>query len=382
MTRSSADVSCIYAPEPDIIRAAVTTDSIPPDRADRAWVDVDLDAVVANARRVADVSGARLMPMVKANGYGLGAVPVARALEAIEPWGFGVASVEEGAELRAAGITRPVVLFTPPLVSWLPAIRHHRLRPAIGELETLHAWTALGGDPFHVAIDTGMSRGGFPASDRAVLSAVREVLREAPGYEGAYTHFHSADTDPRSVDAQWSAFHSAVAAIGDRPPLLHAANSAAALAGHAFAADLVRPGIFLYGGRAGDHQPRPVAALRARVVAVQPLAAGESVSYGATWRAERHVTVATIAVGYADGLPRAFAARGIVRLAGGNAPVRGRITMDMTIVETHDTVRPGDEALIFGEELLVDAQAERAGTISYELLTALGSRVERRYRGG
>jgi alanine racemase len=357
----------------------VTTESI---RADRAWVDVDLDAVLTNARRVADVSGARLMPMVKANGYGLGAVAIARALEAIDPWGFGIATVEEGIELRAAGIDHPIILFSPPLVSWLPRVRRHRLRPALGDLDALRAWITQGDDPFHVAIDTGMSRAGFPAADRAMLAEVREALRGAPGYEGAFTHFHSADTDPRSVEEGWRAFHDAVAALGARPPLLHAANSAAALAGHAYAADLVRPGIFLYGGAAGAHEPTPVAALRAKVVSVRKLAAGETVSYGATWRAERPVTLATIALGYADGLPRAFAARGIVRLAGGNAPVRGRITMDMTIVETNDTARVGDDALVFGEELLLDAQAERAATISYELLTSLSRRVERRYRGG
>jgi alanine racemase len=361
----------------------VTTNSAPSDAADRAWVDVDLDAVIANARRIADVSGARLMPMVKANGYGLGAVAVARALERLDPWGFGVATVEEGAELRAAGIDRPIVLFTPPLVSWLPVIRRHRLRPALGDLDALRAWTTESpAEPFHLAIDTGMARSGIPATDHALLAGAREALAGVAGYEGAFTHFHSADTDQRSIAEGWRAFLAAVSSLGPRPSLLHAANSAAALAGREYAADLVRPGIYLYGGRAGPHEPRAVAALRARVVATRRLVPGETVSYGATWRAERPATVATIAVGYADGLPRAFAGRGIVRLAGGNAPVRGRITMDMTIVETNDSARVGDEALIFGEELLVDAQAERAGMISYELLTAIGPRVERRYRGG
>jgi alanine racemase len=346
-------------------------------------VDVDLDAVLANARRVAGVSGARLMPMVKANGYGLGAVAVARALERLDPWGFGVATVEEGAELRAAGIDRPIVLFTPPPVAWLPAIRRSRLTPALGDLESLRAWTAMAATaPFHVSIDTGMSRAGFPAKDTTQLHALRDLLAGAVGYEGACTHFHSADTDEVSVAGGWKIFQETVAVLGPRPALLHAANSAAALAGRAYAADLVRPGIFLYGGSAGRNQPEPVAALRAQVVSVRTIAAGETVSYGATWRAERRVHLATLALGYADGLPRAFARSGIVRLGALNAPVRGRITMDMTIVETDGSPRVGDHALIFGEELLLDAQAERAGTISYELLTSLGRRVERRYRGG
>ena len=360
----------------------MTTVATPADHADRAWVDVDLDAVLANARHVASVSGARLMPMVKANAYGLGAVPVARALERLGPWGFGVATIEEGAELRAAGIDRPIVLFTPPPVAWLPRIRRHRLTPALGDLDSVRAWVALEGqDPFHLSIDTGMSRAGFPARDTAQLDALRDLIRSAPGYEGACTHFHSADTDEASVRGAWTAFQQVVTTLGPRPPLLHAANSAAALAGHAFAADLVRPGIFLYGGAAGTHQARPVAALRTLVVSARTLASGETVSYGATWRAERPVHVATLALGYADGLPRAFARSGIVRLGGRNVPVRGRITMDMTIVETDGSPRVGDAALVFGEELLLDAQAERAGTISYELLTSLSRRVERRYHG-
>ncbi|MGE5926571.1 MAG: alanine racemase [Gemmatimonadota bacterium] len=360
----------------------MTTVSTPADHADRAWVDVDLDAVLANARHVANVSGARLMPMVKANGYGLGAVPVARALDRIDPWGYGVATVEEGAELRAAGVERPIVLFTPAPAAWLPAILRHGLTPALGDLEALRSWLAQAdGRAFHLAIDTGMSRAGFPAADQARLAAVRTLLATARGYEGACTHFHSADSDATSVRDGWRVFHEVVSALGPRPQLLHAANSAAALAGHAYAGDLVRPGIYLYGGSAGTHQPKPVAALRALVVSVRRLGPGDTVSYGATWRAERPVHVATLAIGYADGLPRAFAQRGIVRLGARNAPVRGRITMDMTIVETDGTAQVGDDALIFGEELLVDAQAERAGTISYELLTSLGRRVERRYRG-
>jgi alanine racemase len=374
----------MQAPLPDIIRAAVTTPAHPLPPAGRAWVDVDLDALRANARRVAEVSGARLLPMVKANGYGLGAVAVARALLPLDPWGFGIATVEEGIELRTAGIGQPVVLFTPPLPDWLPVIRAHRLTPGIGDLESLRAWIAQDpGAPFHLAIDTGMCRAGFPADDAALLAELREMLRRAPGYEGAFTHFHSADTDPDSTGRSWRAFQEVIAALGDRPALVHAANSAAALRGRTFAADLVRPGIFLYGGRASAsaEAPATVATLRTRIVSVRRLAAGETVSYGATWRAPASVTVATAAIGYADGLHRAFARQGVMKLGDRLAPVRGRVTMDMTVLEAGESVRPGDEVVVFGEGLPIDEQAERAGTIAYELLTALGTRVERRYRG-
>lgn len=361
----------------------MSTTSSPPEPAARAWVDIDLDAVLANARQVASVSGARLMPMVKANGYGLGAVAVARALEQLDPWGFGVATVDEGAELRAAGIRRPIALFTPSLVDWIPAIRRHAITPVLCDLESLRAWLADGGDaPFHLGIDTGMARAGISHTDRAALDVARSLLDGAAGYEGISTHFHSSDVDAASTRRAWDDFLGVVAALGRRPPLVHAANSAAALEGRAYAADLVRPGIYLYGGRTGAFEPLPVAALSARVVAVRRLGAGDPVSYGATWRAPGPVTVATVAIGYADGLPRAFAPRGALRLGGAMAPVRGRVTMDMTVVETGGDVRLGDAATVFGDGLELDAQAACAGTIGYEFLTSLGRRVERRYHGG
>ena len=128
----------------------------------RAWADVDLGALVANARTVLSVSGSRLLPMVKANAYGLGAVPVARALEAVDPWGFGVATVEEGVELRRAGIRRPIVVFSPISADAIEACLREDLRPVFGDLEGLRRWIAAGDRPFHVEIDTGMARAGVP----------------------------------------------------------------------------------------------------------------------------------------------------------------------------------------------------------------------------
>ncbi|HEX6105333.1 MAG TPA: alanine racemase, partial [Gemmatimonadales bacterium] len=209
----------------------------------RAWVDIDLGALTANARAVAAACGARLLPMVKANGYGLGAVAVARALESVDPWGFGVATVEEGMELRAAGVTRPVVVATP--VSPATVDRHLEadLRPSIGDLDALRAWRSRSDRPFHLEIDTGMSRAGIRWDDGETLAAAAAELLEAPGWEGAYTHFHSAESEPASVQCQWERFHAALAQLPRRPALIHAANSAAALRGRAYAADLVRPGI-------------------------------------------------------------------------------------------------------------------------------------------
>lgn len=362
-----------------MIPAVVTHTAFDSEAPARAWVDVDLDALVANGRRVGQVSGARLLPMVKANGYGLGAVAVTRALEALDPWGYGVATVEEGAELRTAGVDRPVVVFTPLLPIGLQSAASHNLRPVLCSVQELEQWQALApARPFHVGVDTGMARAGVPFDDAVMLNAMRERLRGEPGYEGVCTHFHSADADPATIDVQQRRFEAAIAALGARPKLVHAANSAAALRGWRQADDLVRPGIFLYGGSAGDAVPSPVAVLRARVVAARRVAAGDSVSYGATWRAERATRVATLAIGYADGVLRSLSNRGAVELAGQRAPIRGRVTMDMTTVESADAV-PGDVATIFGGAVSLDEQASAAGTISYELLTALGTRVHRRY---
>ena len=354
----------------------------------RAWVDVDLGALVANARTLATLTGARLLPMVKANGYGLGAVPVARALEAVDPWGFGVASVEEGAALRAAGIDRPILVVSPLLPEAVDAHLAHDLRPAIGDNTALEAWLGRSAKPFHIEIDTGMSRAGIRWDDGAAVRAASDALRGTTGWEGVFTHFHSADSDPTSVVQQWERFEHVLGALPRRPALVHAANSGGALRGGAHAADMIWPGIFLYGGGAGGTAPRPVATLRARVLAVRRIEAEDTVSYGAAWRAPRSTTVATLGLGYADGFLRAahVAGRGseavprLVELGGALVPVVGRVTMDMTMVDAGGArPAPGDVATIYGGRVSLDQQAAAAGTIAYELLTALGARVPRRY---
>jgi alanine racemase len=351
----------------------------------RAWVDVNLAALVANARTVAAVSGSRLLPMVKANGYGLGAVEVARALEPVEPWGFGVASVDEGAVLRKAGIVRPILGVTPLLPHWIARYLELDLRPSIGDSSALEAWTGRSARPFHVEIDTGMSRAGVRWDDLASLARLRSALATADGWEGIFTHFSSAESDQVTTGRQWERFQEIVQSLPRRPALVHAANSAAALRGKCFAGDLVRPGIFIYGGVVGTPEPRPVAALRARVVALRSIGAGDTVGYGGSWRADRPTGIATLAVGYADGFPRS-ALNGTgertpraIELNGRLATVVGRVTMDMCMVAAVEGVAVGDVATVYGGLVSLDRQAEAAGTISYELLTRLGPRVARCY---
>jgi alanine racemase len=358
----------------------------PPETA-RAGVDVDLDALVANARTLAASCDARLLPMVKANGYGLGGARVARALEAVDPWGYGVATVEEGLALHRAGVRRPILVVSPLTPDSVESTLAAGFRPTIGDAAMLRAWLARSEAPFHLEIDTGMSRGGIRWSDTAALADAASALGPAPGFEGAFTHFHSADTDEASIGTQWRRFQAVLAEFPRRPPLIHAANSAAALCGPAYAADLARPGIFLYGGeaRGAGPSPLPVAALRARVVAVRAIAAGESVSYGATWTADHATTIATLGIGYADGLPRA-SDRGAswpprrLELRGRVVPLVGRVTMDLCMAAVDDgQVAVGDVATVFGGLITLDQCARSVGTITYELLTSLGPRLPRRY---
>jgi alanine racemase len=352
----------------------------------RAWVDIDLGALVANGRTLTEACGTRLLPMVKANGYGLGAARVARALDALDPWGYGVATVEEGNALRTAGVARPILVVSPLTREWIDPLAARGFRPTIGDPVMLAEWIGRRAGPFHLEIDTGMARAGFRWDDDTALREAAGLLASAPEWEGVFTHFHSADSDPASTATQWDRFQSVLSGLPRRPSLIHAANSAAALRGRSYAADLVRPGIFLYGGRAGETapSPRPVAALRARVLAVRSVGPGESVSYGATWRASRRTTVATLGIGYADGLPR-VAERGdgpprCAELRGRVVPLVGRVTMDMSMVAVEDgEVAVGDVATLFGGRISLDEQARAAGTISYELLTSLGTRVARRY---
>jgi alanine racemase len=248
--------------------------------------------------------------------------------------------------------------------------------------------------PFHLEIDTGMGRSGFPVEELDVWAP--EVAKLAAGslrWEGCLTHFHSADEpDLRPTELQWAHFVAAARRlerfVAPARLELHAANSAATRR-CSFPADQVRPGIFLYGGRVGAEPPKPVAAVRARVVLVRSVPEGSTVGYGATHRAgpggERW---ATLAIGYGDGLPRVLGAAGGEALVGGRrAPIVGRISMDTTVVDVTGipNVDVGDVATLIGrdgrDELTVDEVARRAGTISYEVLTGLTARLPRLYRG-
>lgn len=347
----------------------------------RAWVDVDLDALVRNAESYRQRVGVPLLPMVKANGYGLGALAIATALaETGGVWGFGVATVEEARALHLSGIVAPILVFTPVAPPQVGAHEEVAARPTVGDLEGLRAWLAAGRGPFHVEIDTGMRRSGFPWNDLDQLHALAALLSGNDRFEGVFTHFHSAGDDPEATSEQWRRFHRVLEVVG-RPRLVHVANSAGGGFGSSYAADLARPGIHLYGGHVPGLDSVPVAALRARVTAVRRVAAGDSVSYDATWTAPHATTIATLGIGYGDGVSRRLSNVGAVELLGQRLRIVGRVTMDQLMLDAGDLpVTIGDVATIFGGKVSLDEQAALAGTIPYELLTALGNRLPRRYQ--
>jgi len=353
----------------------------------RAWVEIDLGALLQNGARVAAHTGSRLLPMVKADAYGLGAVRVACALQELDPWGFGVATVLEGDELRRAGVERPIIVFTPLLLEDFDAARRARLTPALGDARSIRIWQRYR-LPWHLAIDTGMNRAGVPWRD---VGALHELIATAPP-QGVFTHFHSAERDDGSRRVQEERFMSVLNALPVRPEMVHAENSPAASRRHGSQTrwTIARPGVFLYGVGFGDGAeitPEPVVTLRARVVDLRTIEAGDTVSYGATFRADLPTRIATLAIGYADGYRRALSNIGTVLIRGRRARVAGNVTMDMTMCDVTDVdCAVGDVATLVGrdgdEQLTIDDVAKTGGLSPYELLTGLRSRLPRRYVHG
>jgi alanine racemase len=352
----------------------------------RAWVEIDLGALVRNGERYARAAGVPLLPMIKADAYGLGAVRVARALMdlAPPPWGFGVATIEEGEELRRAGIVLPILVMSPILPTQFDAARRSRLCPVLGDRTSIEKWSRMG-EPWHLMIDTGMNRAGVPWRE---VASIAEVASIHPP-EGVCTHFHSAQLADGSREEQERRFAEGVSHLPFKPTMLHADNSGAVEHRSPSPFQLARPGIFLYGvssGHAPLIEPEPVVAVRGRLVEVRVVQEGDSVGYDAGWRAPRAGRVATISLGYADGYRRALGNRAHAFLRGERVPVVGYVTMDMTMVDVTDKrCAVGDVITLLGRDgdsiIAVTDLAAAAGCSPYEILTGLRGRLPRVYVG-
>ena len=355
---------------------------------------VDLGAIRHNVRELAP-PGALVMAVVKANGYGHGAVRVARAaLEAGAAW-LGVALVEEGIELRNAGIDAPVLLLSEPPPGSEAACLQADITPTVftpAAAEAIASAARGGARPgVHVKVDTGMHRAGFhPPVEAAQF--VKMVDHLGCDVNGLWTHLARAEEDQATTTRQLDAFRAVVAELesaGVRPPLVHAANSGGTILRGDAHMDMVRVGIAMYGldpgqgigARAGL---RPAMALRSEVASIRRLPAGEAVSYGHRYRLERESTVATVPLGYADGYRRGLSSKADVLIGGRRRRVAGTVTMDYLMADcAGDAVGPGDEVILIGrqadEEIPAEELAEIAGTIPYEIVCGIGPRVPRAY---
>ncbi len=386
------------------MEAPATTPTSPP--ADVARLDarllrlrptfaaIDLGRLAANHRALAEWvgPGVGLVPVVKADAYGHGAVAVARCIAPLAPRAFAVALVEEGLELRRAGIAGPILLLGPLGSDQIGLAVDHDLTAAVYDRESLERFDASGRKrgrriPIHLKIDTGMGRLGFPPDEHEGLAP---RLAAARGIElaGVFTNFAQADTPGAPETARQlerlEAVVSSLAAAGLGPGLVHAANTAGVLAHPRGWKSAVRPGLGLYGIHPGDEVPRaalrPVLALETTVVQVKTVPSGTPVGYGGTWITDRSSQIATLPIGYGDGYSRALSSRDQ-----GEGRVAGRVSMDLTAVDVTGIsgIEVGAPATLIGERggrcVTVDEVARACGTIPYETLCGIARRLPRVY---
>lgn len=374
------------------------------------WAEISLPALRRNLARVRSLAGPRkVMAVVKADAYGHGAVEVAAQLERGGVDWFGVATVEEAIELRAAGIRKPILLLGGIYMSDPAALIEYDLIPTVSSTARLDTYAECArrlGKPieFHLKVDTGMGRLGIPANLLdAFIDHWRELERGCGGalrLAGFFTHLASAeDLVASQTGEQLALFHASLArlrSLGADPEWIHVSNSAALLALPEIEENLVRVGALLYGYCLPivrpPHAParplpefEPVLSLKSRVVFIKDHPTGTPLGYGASFFTRRPSRIATLPVGYADGLNRALSNRGSVIVRDSLARIVGNISMDLTLVDVTDIpgVSVGDEATLLGKSdgcsVTANETARLLGTIPYEVLCAVGKRVPRIY---
>ena len=362
----------------------------------KTWAEISLDAIRHNYLEVRKVVGqdTGIAAVVKADAYGHGAVPVARMFQQLGARYLAVSSLDEAMQLRAAGISAPILIlgWTPP--EHAEVLRGERITQAIFSLEQARALAEHLSSPadqpllVHIKVDTGMSRLGFPACKESGAFIHQVNLLPGLKIEGIFTHFAVSDLpdDPFTTE-QFQRFLEtirAAEALGTRFELRHCANSGAIIDFPETHLDMVRPGIILYGlqpdRKTLPFDLRPAMTFKTTVSQVHEVAAGATVSYGRTYRCETPRRIAVLCAGYADGLMRLLSGRLQFRIGEYTVPQVGRICMDMCMADVTGTdVESGDTAVIFGNDPTATDLAERIGTISYELVCQISKRVPRIY---
>lgn len=361
----------------------------------RTFVRVDSARLVSNYRNIlaAHPEGTEILAVVKADGYGHGAVRAVRALESAGCRRFAVATLAEAAELRGAGVGSEILLLGGPFPGEEDEAAALGLVAVLPDEERLAAWReaarragrALG---WHLEVDTGMRRLGMRFGSADELA---RTLTSAPELrlEGVATHLAAAeDFDDETATGQLRRFRNLIEEVrrlGVDPGIVHASNSAAAAFRTPRTPCLIRPGLALYGylNRTRGAAPpaavavRPALEWRATVLSTAEVAPGDRIGYSGTYRVERPTRVAVLGVGYADGYRRELSNRGEVLLGGKRRPVLGRVSMDLTTVEADESVRAGDEAILLAEGLDAREIADWCGTIPYEVLAGISARVPR-----
>ncbi len=350
-----------------------------------ARLTVRLGATAENyriCRRLA--AGAAVAGVVKADGYGLGAAEVTRALAAQGCDTFFVARLEEGITLRPVVPKARIFVLDGVRAETIPALVAHNLTPVLNSLDEIALWAKTGRDAA-IHFDTGMSRLGLSPAELSVLADESRQRLKGINLVLLMSHLACADNPASATNReQLARFRAALGRLPAAPASL--ASSGGILLGREYAFDLVRPGIALYGGNPHAGRPNPfavVARLTGRILQLRRVDKGESVGYGASFLVERPMSLATVALGYADGLMRALGNRGMGAIAGEKVPIVGRVSMDLVTLDVtrvpENRLALGAEAEFLGDTLLLDEVAAAAGTAHYEILTSLGRRVPRHY---
>jgi alanine racemase len=357
----------------------------------RAWAEIDLGALRSNLAVARAASGCELMAVVKAGAYGHGLEDVAKALAKEDIRFFGVANVGEARRIRDAGVATRIYLLGATWSEEREEIVAREWTPCISSLPEAEEFDAIARRrgvklKVHLAVDTGMGRGGFVAEH--LPETMKELGKLAHlEVEGIGSHLPSADEDEEFTRRQFVKFRGIIDELGGAETFRwrHLSNSAGLLGYEGSPCNLVRPGLMLYGvSPLPDFQPRlaTVMSLKSRITLIRTLPAGHGVSYGRQFVTTRPTRVATIGVGYGDGYPRHVSGKGAdVWIRGRRFPILGRITMDQTMVDVteDESIQEGDEVEMFGPNLPVSEIAAKAGVIVWEIFTGITPRVKRCY---